>query len=258
MTLTKTGTQKGITAAKKKLETGQATGLPTSPTPPLTAATFIQNQANKLEPFKTSGATMSAEDGRRLMLMATMSFGFPETYYGDVSVGTLATAKSLDLPTELKIVDRQKFWESIIKSQLSYVLLQSVNATGGALRSIGRVTFEPDGVEQVATLTWNEGIDSRVIVQFPPIKESDVGARVKAISEATLGGEGIPPETAVQEMLKALGIQDIDKVLVIWQEIQDERAANPQPESTIDEAYGQAMSALSEALAAVSQIQEAV
>ena len=91
------GGKQGIAAAKAKLNTtyGNAgTGSESNP-PPVVGSTFITGGEASLMPVRTSGATVAAEDGRRLLLMVAAAVGLPETFFGDVSVGTLATAESL-------------------------------------------------------------------------------------------------------------------------------------------------------------------
>src|SRR5690606_26615419 len=116
-------------------------GLDHNP-PPLTGSTFVAGEGTSLQPVRTSGATVSAEDGRRLLLMVAASSGLPETFFGDASIGTLATAKSLDRPTELMMEDRQKLWRDVFINILEFVRLWAVKAPRGPLRSLGRVVDE--------------------------------------------------------------------------------------------------------------------
>ena len=227
-TLTVKGGKRGVAAARTKLGTTMTGGNDETNPPPVTGSMFLQSDGTSLQPFRTAGATMSADDGRRLMLMASMTFGFPETFYGDASVGSLATAKSLDRPTELKIIDRQTLWADIHKAILDYVVLWSVKAPKGALRGIGRYTRVPDGNQWIELLDWGE-TDAAINISFPSVIEHDVRETIGALIDAqTLqgrsSGDGIPLETAVREMLTELGLQDIDDIMIIWQELQDEKA----------------------------------
>ena len=139
--LTTPGGKSGIAAAKAKLGTTLAsggTGAETNP-PPVAGSTFIAGDGVNLTPVRTSGATVAAEDGRRLLLMVAAATGLPETFFGDVSVGTLATASSMDRPTELMMVDRQTLWKDEHQAIYEFVLRWAVKATQGALRTLGRV-----------------------------------------------------------------------------------------------------------------------
>lgn len=218
------GGVRGVAAAKSKLNTTATSSSGETNPPPVTGSTFIESQGVDLQPFRTAGATMSAEDGRRLLLQAIAVTGFPETFYGDVSVGTLATAKSLDRPTELKIIDRQALWSDIIRDIMNYVLLQSAKAQGGVLSGYKR---EPDGDEWIEFVDWGE-TDATIKVAWPPIVEEDVPGLVGAtVDAATLkgAGGGIPQETAIRQLLNLLGVPDIDEVIKLWQEEEEERAA---------------------------------
>jgi len=227
--LTVQGGKRGVAAAKTKLNTTLASGSETNP-PPTTGSMFIASEGTDLQPFRTAGATMSADDGRRLQLMAAMAFGFPETFWGDAKAGSLATAKSLDRPTELQIVDRQTLWRDIHQSIFQLVLLWAVKAPEGPLRGLGRVVREPDGDQVIERVVWNEGVDPNIVISFPPVIEHDIKETIGALVDAqTLSGrsegDGIPLETAVHQMLVALGLEDVDAVMDIWREGQDERAA---------------------------------
>lgn len=228
--LTTKGGKRGVAAAKAKLNTTLASGGDETNPPPVTGSTFIASEGVDLQPFRTAGATMSAEDGRRLLLMTIMDFGFPETFFGDASVGSLATAKSLDRPTELQIMDRQALWRDIHLDLLNYQLLWAVKAPQGQLRGLGDVKREPDSEQLREYLVWNEDIDPTINIDFPSIVQHDVKEAVAAIIDAqTLAGRsegaGIPLETAVRRLLSELGISDIDAVMGIWQEAQEARQA---------------------------------
>lgn len=224
----------GVSAAKSELATTeqrQATG--TIPT----AQTFIGADGTSIQPFRTSGATMSAEDGRRLLLMAAAVFGFPETFFGDVSVGTLATARSLDRPTELKIKDRQSLWADVHREIFSMVLKWAVKAPQGPLKGKAGVVTTKDGDEIVEAVEWNEDVDPTIIIEFPEIISGDTAATISSIVDAaTMKGDGggIPKETAVSQLLTQLGIKDIDAVMEIWRE---EQASN-QAENAANDATG--------------------
>lgn len=230
--LTTKGGKRGVAAAKSKLATtlgSSAGGEETNP-PPVTGATFIASEGVDLQPFRTAGATMSAEDGRRLLLMTVMDFGFPETFFGDASVGSLATAKSLDRPTELQIMDRQALWRDIHGDIIGYALLWAVKAPQGPLRSLARVVPERDGEQVREVLTWNDDIDPTINIDFPSIIQHDTKEAISAIIDAqTLAGRsegaGIPLETAVRRLISELGINDVDAVMEIWTAAQEERQA---------------------------------
>lgn len=242
--LTTPGGKGGIAAAKAKLGTtyGGSSGE-TNPAP-VAGSTFIAGDHVDLQPVRTSGATTSAEDGRRMLLMVAAVVGLPETFFGDTSVGTLATAKSLDRPTELMMRDRQTLWADVHRAIVRYVILQAVKAPNGALRGLGRVEEDDEGEERV---TWNDGVDTHIDIDFPPLIADDVAQRMTAIAGgAGLVGDLLPDELLVQIVLSALGVDDIDEIMKRVREELEKRANEPQPEQTVPTAEALMLDAVRE------------
>lgn len=213
------GGRRGISAAKSKLQTtygsSGGTGAETNPAPSV-GSTFIASEGVQLQAVRTSGATVSAEDGRRLLLMVAASIGLPETFFGDVSVGTLATAKSLDRPTELAMMDRRTLWTSVLRNIYEFVLLWAVKA--GELRGVGRIERQIEDGQIEERVRWNEDVDATVAITWPPLIEKDVGERVDAIVKAgTLGGPSlagtIDLPTLARMLLVTLGVEDVDEIV---------------------------------------------
>lgn len=124
------------------------------------------------------------------------------TFFGDASVGTLATAKSLDRPTELKFTDRQELWKSILQAILGYVVQQKLKS------------------KEVP----------KIDVTFPPILEHDIDAQVGAwVKAATLDGKTpagtVDKDTLSRALLSALGAQNIDEIMDKIAAEEDERQA---------------------------------
>ncbi|PKN91097.1 MAG: hypothetical protein CVU44_21000 [Chloroflexi bacterium HGW-Chloroflexi-6] len=217
--MTTPGGKKGILAAKVKLGTtlgSPPSGAETNPAP-TTGSAFIGGQGVDLQPMNIRGANVSADDGRRLLLMAAAGAGLPETYYGDVSVGTLATAKTMDRPTELMMLERQTMWIDVLRNIFNFVLMWSVKATSGALNKLGTVTELPDDDEVELKLAWNKDVKAMLDIDFPPILEHDMQAAVQAVVTAlTLNGQDIrlldePQGTRL--ILNALGVDDVDEIM---------------------------------------------
>lgn len=225
--LTTKGGKRGVAAAKTKLATTLSTNAEETNPPPVPGSTWLQSEGVDMQPFRTQGATMSADDGRRILLMAISTFGFPETFYGDASVGSLATAKSLDRPTELKITDRQTLWADIHRNILQFVLLWAAKAPAGPLRSMGRYQRERDMNEFIELIDWGNN-DATLVIEFPPIIEEDVPKLVAALIDATTlkgRGEGIPARKAVEKLITFFGFTDTDEIMAMWDEAQEERQA---------------------------------
>lgn len=213
--------KKGIAAAKAKLNStlGASGGSGTETNPaPATGSTFIGSDLYDMQPMNLRGASISPEDGRRFLLMCAASAGLPETYYGDVSVGTLATAKSMDRPTELMMRNRQVMWTDVFRDILGYVLLQAMKATGeNPLKGLGSVDKVVDGEEVEERIKWDDGVKPTVDVDFPPILERDVQAAIQSIvTAATMNGQQIAifdEPTVARLLLTALAQDDVDEIM---------------------------------------------
>lgn len=208
------GGAKGIAAVKSKFQTTWSETSSENNPPPTVGSMAITGDGSTLTPIKTAGATTSPEDGRRILLMVCAAFGLPETFMGDASVGSLATAKSLDRPTELAMKDRQTFWKDILNDVLNYVLLWAVKS--GSLKGKATLIKTDSGIEQ---LKWNKGDYQDIIeINFPQIVASDRVADVAAVVQAiTLGGQIssglIPDDDALRMLLTALGEQNVEQML---------------------------------------------
>ncbi|MBA7652155.1 hypothetical protein ES703_59984 [subsurface metagenome] len=76
----------------------------------------IENLGSDTTPIKTeTGASAAYQDGRMLKLQVSSAVGIPEQYYGDISIGNLATAKTVELPMMKMFQSYQKVWEDTYK-----------------------------------------------------------------------------------------------------------------------------------------------
>lgn len=192
--LTVAGGQRGLNAATARLGTtiGQGESTTERNPPALAGSIFAAADGRNLDPIRTAGATTKAEDGRRILLMVAAAMDLPETMFGDVSVGTLATARSMDRPTELKFRSRQTLWQSV----LSNICLYAIQ------KRRGRRSTKPPVVQVV----------------FPDILERDIAERVLAVVRgATLDGKPlaglIDPVTTLRLILGALGVDDVEALV---------------------------------------------
>lgn len=213
--VTTTGGKTGVAAAKSRLETTIGTASSENNPKPTTASTFVQQTGTNIDPIRTAGATTSADDGRRLLLMVCAAFGLPETFFGDVSVGTLATAKSLDRPTELMITNRQTLWADIYHDLIEFVLYYAVAAIDGPLRAFGDVAYNEYGE---VIVNFDETLNTHVDVDFPSVIERDMQAMVSSIiSAATLDGKTPTllndSRLLARMLLTQLGENDIDEII---------------------------------------------
>ena len=226
----KTGSA-GRIAAKAKLDSNLSSDQ--YKPAPAAGSVFISDADTKMTPMRTAGATTSAEDGRRLLLMVCAATGLPETFYGDASVGTLATARSLNRPTELSFSLRQLLWESIWEDICEFVIQTKADvgyrSDDPAIKGNLTGEWEEDAWEEqhfvYADDTENEDadlkgkpIDTSVSIDFPSLVEDDQKAQVDAIvSAATLNGSPlagtIDAEYTTERLLRVLGETSIEEVM---------------------------------------------
>ena len=233
--LTTKGGKEGIAAAKSKLNTrlGSSGSYADTNPPPTVGSTFISGEGVTLTPMKTAGATASAEDGRRILLMAIAGIGLPETFYGDASVGSLATAQSLDRPTELLMLDRQQLWKDAFRKIINYVIRQNIMHQG-ELANYAVVT-------ENGTIAWNDGIDPTIKLDFGPLLTKDIPPLVDAITKAW-NTQTLDSKTVAQMLLTALGVEEPDEII---SKFYPEESGNV-PISTLTEAVSTFISTLKE------------
>lgn len=258
--MTVPGGKGNVSAAKARLATTVGMGSGETNPPPTVGSTFIAQQGVDLQPMRIGGANVTAEDGRRLMLMVASAYGLPESFFGDVSVGNLATAKSLDRPTELKMRSRQQLWAEIFRNILQFVLRWAVLAPNGALH--GTVINEEDGTPRIVALDPESGeeLDTTIDVNFPPILEHDVDALIRAtVSAATLDGKSlagtIDAKMVSRMLLSALGVENIDTILEeLFPDPESDEPANAAAAAPVqDDGQGQVAEAIRELRTAVEQ-----
>lgn len=191
--------RKQAAAAKALLQTTVATGNVNETNPPAVAgSTALLGGTADVEPLKTAGAATPPSDADPILNFAGTAVGLPNTFFGDAGKGNFATAKTLDRPTELKMISRQKLWKEIFQDIFDYVVLCSVVAPTGLLRSRGAVPSIQEDVftgEVIPMLIMPNNddaqygevgipIDATYDVFFPEILERNVADRVRSLVNA--------------------------------------------------------------------------
>ena len=134
-----------------------------------------------LDPIRTANYTTPADGGRRLLLMVCAALGLPETYFGDVSVGTYATAQSMERPVELRMRAKQEMWAAELERMCSFIMN-------------GDVDSEKD-----------------INITFPSILEHDAAPYMQAVALSdSLSYEIIDPEVMSRITMEALKVEDIE------------------------------------------------
>lgn len=231
MKITGLGGKKQAAAAKSKLQSSVTLTNPTETNPSASAGSFgLFGKGVDIEPMKTAGSTTSASEGQPLLNMVASGAGLPNTFFGDASQ---AKSDSLDRPTELKIVARQRLWAVVFKVIMDYVIHQSAKCQQGDLREAGASLetvvnkFDDSRVQAVIMPTNDnayygivgEPISIKVEVKFPELLERNVTDRVRALVNAiTQFGKPlsdlIPDKRFVcRLLLEALNVDNIDVLI---------------------------------------------
>jgi hypothetical protein len=181
-------------------------GMETNP-PPVTGSTWIGPEA--ISPVKTAGAAPHPEDSRALRLMFCAAAGVPETMlFGNADVGNLATAKTLDRPTELMMMDRQDTWKGVLKDIIEYVVKR--------MREI-------QDVEDIRGLSAFSDLEIKIDVDFPDIMTHELNLLMEALVQAHGTGR-LHPELLSRLIMEALGADDIDEEMAKIREMDKENA----------------------------------
>lgn len=179
---------------------------------PTTGAAFVGTEGTDLTPMPKSGATVASEDGVWLAKMVGAALDLPYTILmGDPDMGNLATAKTLDRPTELAMMERQGLWADVYRDLCGFAIDWAARSPGGPLA--GTVRIE-DGREVVDIA---DAEDRTVDVAFPPILDDDIKETIEAIV-AAFGTELPPAKTILQLLLQALGVEDVDEIVAEFDE----------------------------------------
>lgn len=226
MTFTTKGGQQAMAGFKQQMSTtiGPGTSAWDQNPPAVPGATMVAGPGSKLEAFKVAGAGFSPEDVRQYKLMCCMVKGVPETFLGDVATGNLATATSLDRPTETNFLEMQEAWIEDLTVIATYVLGVSALAPSGRLKESARgvkMNFRacdrrtlPNGRRVWEKMEKSEGGDIQIQVNFPAIREGDIPALVAATVEAmTLSQrsdsvQGIDKKAGIIHLYDLIGIEN--------------------------------------------------
>lgn len=203
----KAKTRAGVAAVQNKLASTLsgspyqgASNLERNPAPSAGSAAVMAD-GRDVEAMSVKGATIHPDEGRRFLLMVACGAGLPETFYGDASVGTLATAQSLDRPTELMMEKRRAFWTTVLINIALYVVRRAIEAPGNRLK--GAVTYLDN-----TPVIKIDGLTVEIAVDFPPLLEHDVQKQMSAVAQANAL---IPaPELMARQAMKAIGVKNID------------------------------------------------
>jgi len=172
------------------------------------ASDLIENLGVETTQLKTeSGAKNAYQDGRMIKLQIAAAVGIPEQYFGDISIGNLATAKTVELPMMKMFQSYQKVWEDTYKDINEVVFIhngipedkqyvdmdfpniapEDVALAAQAIVSILQVMPElgtSDDVKQIALMTLGVNDPAEVLDELGKAEESDPNIKLaKALKQ---------------------------------------------------------------------------
>lgn len=226
LTITTKGGQQVLEGIKQQLQTTAGAGsqlFDTNPTP-VNASIFASGPGTVLQAFQTKGAGGDPAEVKQFVNMACMVIGVPPTFLGDLETANLATATTLDRPTELGFNHKQEAWKEVLVTIGAYVLSVSSRAPSGKLREgvtmrEARKIRKADGTTVYIEATGSQDAKTvEVKCTFPAIREGDQAQLMTALVQAvTLGnsqGEavGIDLKATVRRAYEILGIEEADEL----------------------------------------------
>jgi hypothetical protein len=97
--------------------------------PPRAGSIINENDAVSHENFKLdSGAGNAGQDAHMIRAPISAATRFPQSYYGDETNTSLATATSLELPVLKAVESRQEVFEAMIRDMIDRVIERAVDA----------------------------------------------------------------------------------------------------------------------------------
>ena len=163
------------------------------------ASNLLENLGSETTPIKTeTGASAAYQDGRMIKLQIAAATGIPEQYFGDISIGNLATAKTVELPMMKMFQSYQKVWSDTYED-------------------IDDIVFAHNNIPE----------DKRYVDRdFPPIAPLDVAEEAQAIVSILQVMPSLGDSDDVKQIaLMTLGINDPAEVL---DTLSQEAKANPE------------------------------
>jgi hypothetical protein len=228
--ITGSKTPKGLAALKEKLNTTRTSSTSETNPPKIAGSTVALRDGQDMTPMPKSGASINPADGKYLALMVSSGTDIPHTMLtGDPDQGNLATAKTLDRPTELAMRDRQELWKAVFKQIAMFVVENAVQA--GVLD--GRIETNAYGSKRLVLTGKDpdsgEDRSANVDVVFPPILEHDQKAVVDSIVSAA---PFLSKRLVAELLMTGLGVQDVETKLEEWEdELPDVAPDSPQAEA---------------------------
>ncbi len=228
--VTTKGGKPAIDAVRTKLKSSATRSEPIERNPaPAVASVWAGAEGYQLDPIRTAGAQPESTAGRAIRVMVGTGLGLPDTILsGDAATGSLATGKTLDRPTELKMLKRQQHWANLFMNLCTFSIAAQ----------LGEDVFKDDNTysfTEAEKTIEDLGRKYGIRIAFPPVLERDAKGRVDAvISAATLDGKAkahtMTDKILVGLLAQALGMDnELDEWLEKLKFDEDDNLLVPEP-----------------------------
>jgi len=225
------GGQQALEGIKQQLNTtvGPEQALWDWNPPATTGAIAAMGPGTTIQPFRAQGMAADPEEVRRFIHMVAMYLNLPEHFFADVTVGSRATATTLDRPTELAFLEQQERWRCTLLKITQYALQTSMGAENGKLREHGRQGYKvvetiralsPEGTSFIAAKKRPRPPKQiEIDVIFPAIQEGDLPqlstALVSAMTFNNKAGEvvGIDEKAGILRLMQLHDIEDAEELI---------------------------------------------
>ncbi len=176
-------------------------------------STVLENLGSDTTPIKTdSGAKNAYDDGRMIKLQVAAAVGFAEQYFGDISTGNLATAKTVELPILKMIQSYQDVWGDTYKAINEVVLAHAGIPPDKWYVDMAFPPIAPADVALIATalatilqalpeLSASEDVK---VIAMQTLGVNDPAEALKVLSEAVKANPGIELASAVKRFRESL------------------------------------------------------
>ncbi len=181
-----------IASAKAKLQSGFVAGSSETNPLPAPGSAFVASDQWDISAFKARGAAVEVSDAKAFRLQIAAALDVPDHMLGDVDQGNLATATTLNRPTELGFLLDQEWYSELFDTLGTWAVT----------------------VQQREIRAADESL---VTVEWPELLAADGNAAVERIAKAL--ETAIPPhlEPALKELTRSIliaaGLENVDEIL---------------------------------------------
>ena len=241
------GGQQALAGVKQQLETtvGPNTAVWDQNRTAVNASIFASGPGTEIAAFHSRAQGLDPNEHRPFATMAAICMDIPPTWIGDMETANLATATTLDRPTELAFLHKQERWKELLPRAVTFAMETQIRAVNGKLREKLVKRFGPDlsglrVVEAPSKRTTEMGRtfstylteaerkakgnpkkdnDLEITVTFPAIREGDIPQMITAVVDAmTLGNKGgqvvgIDEKEGVRKLFELAGFENAEEIV---------------------------------------------